>query len=407
MPREELPAGPSPRPLLADRMASLTGLRAVAALLIVGTHAAYGTGQLANGYLGALYARLEIGVPIFFALSGFLLFRPWVRAAATGTPPPSLRRYAFRRIQRIAPAYLIVVLIAYTLYQFRDAGPNPGHTWTGLLHHLTLTQIYEPVYFFVMHQGLTQTWSLAVEFAFYAALPLMAALLLSVLCKGAWRPGLLLVGLVSLAAITPLWLWVQYATDLLPSSAGMWLPAHLVYFVGGMALAVLQAIGVRVKSLVTVSLAVLSYLVASTPIAGNINFGEVTLGQSLIKVALYAVIACAAVAALVLSADNTFQRLLSAAPVVWLGEISYEIFLLHVITMEIVMASVLHWPAFTGSWSILFAVTLALTVPQAWLLRRWTSFGPPTGGRTDRCRRRLIAGVRTHRRRSLGEIAVA
>jgi peptidoglycan/LPS O-acetylase OafA/YrhL len=375
-------------------VASLTGLRAVAALLIVGTHAAYGTGQLANGYLGALYARMEIGVPIFFALSGFLLFRPWVRAVARGAPAPSVRRYAFRRIQRIAPAYLAVVLIAYALYQFRDAGPNPGHTWMGLLHHLTLTQIYEPVYFFVMHQGLTQTWSLAVEFAFYAALPLLAALLLTALCKGAWRPGLLLVGLGSLAAITPLWLWVQQATDWLPSSAGMWLPAHLVYFVGGMALAVLQVIGVRVRLLVVGPLAVLSYLVVSTSVAGDINFGQVTLGQTLIKVALYAVIAWSAIAALVLSSGNGLQRLLSAAPVVWLGEISYEIFLLHVITMEIVMASVLHWPAFTGSWSIVFAVTLALTVPQAWLLRRWTAFGSPTGWRT-------------HRRRSLGEVVVA
>ncbi len=79
-------------PRNGDRVASLTGLRALAALLIIGTHAAYGTGQLTNGYLGALYARLEIGVPIFFVLSGFLLFRPWLRAAAGGTSPPSLRR---------------------------------------------------------------------------------------------------------------------------------------------------------------------------------------------------------------------------------------------------------------------------------------------------------------------------
>jgi peptidoglycan/LPS O-acetylase OafA/YrhL len=122
-----------------DRAASLTGLRAVAALLIIGTHAAYGTGQLTNGYLGALYARLQIGVPIFFVLTGFLLFRPCVRAAAAGAPPPSLRRYAFHRVRRIAPAYVVVVLVAYALYQLRDAGPNPGHTWKGLLEHLTLT----------------------------------------------------------------------------------------------------------------------------------------------------------------------------------------------------------------------------------------------------------------------------
>ena len=321
-----------------DRVASLTGLRAVAALLIVGTHAAYGTGQLSNSYLGTLYVRLEVGVPIFFVLSGFLLFRPWVRALADGTPSPSLRRYAFRRIRRIVPAYLVVVLVAYALYQFRDAGPNPGHTWKGLLEHLTLTQIYEPVYFYVMHQGLTQTWSLAVEFAFYAVLPLLAGLLLAGVCKGKWRPGLLLAGLVCVAAVTPAWLWLQYGTDWLPTSAGMWLPAHLLYFAGGMTLAVLQVIGARVPLLVAGAVAVLSYLFVSTPIAGDVTTGETALWQTMVKVALYAAIACAAVAALVLTEGNGLERLLNATPVVWLGEISYEVFLLHVIAMTISMA---------------------------------------------------------------------
>jgi peptidoglycan/LPS O-acetylase OafA/YrhL len=354
-----------------DRMAALTGLRAVAALMIVGTHAAYGTGQLSHGFIGALYARLEIGVPIFFVMSGFLLFRPWVRAAASGTRHPSVGRYARRRMRRIAPAYVVTVLVAYLIYEFRDAGPNPGHTWMGLLEHLTLTQIYPPVYFFVMHQGLTQTWSLAVEFAFYAVLPLMAALLLRVLCKGAWRPGLLLAGLAGLAALTPAWLWLQSATDWLPSSAGMWLPAHLLYFVCGMALAVLQVVGLRVRPIVAGALAVLSYLLVSTPIAGNVNVGE-TLGQTFVKVALYAVFASAVVRPLVLDGDNGYARLLSAAPIVWLGEISYEVFLLHVIVMEVASASVLQWRVFTGSMPVLFAVTLVLTVPLAWLLHRWT-----------------------------------
>ncbi|ORB64349.1 acyltransferase family protein [Mycolicibacterium tusciae] len=355
-----------------DRVTSLTGLRAVAALLIVGTHAAYGTGQLSNSYLGTLYARLEVGVPIFFALSGFLLFRPWARAAADRAPPPSLRRYASRRIRRIVPPYLVVVLLAYALYHFRDAGPNPGHTWKGLLEHLTLTQIYEPVYFYVMHQGLTQTWSLAVEFAFYAVLPLLAGLLLRVLCKGVWRPGLLLAGLGCLAAITPAWLSLQHGTDWLPTSAGMWLPAHLLYFVGGMTLAVLQVIGARVPLLIAGAVAVFSYLIVSTPIAGDVTTGEAALWQTLVKVALYAAIACAAVAALVLGEGDGYDRLLNSAPLVWLGEISYEVFLLHVIVMEIVMASVLDWPVFTGSWAVVFAVTVAMTAPPAWLLHRWT-----------------------------------
>ncbi|MGZ8746500.1 MAG: acyltransferase family protein, partial [Mycobacterium sp.] len=66
----------------AERVASLTGIRAVAALLVMLTHAAYTTGKYTHGYAGLVYSRAEIGVPIFFVLSGFLLFAPWVKASA-------------------------------------------------------------------------------------------------------------------------------------------------------------------------------------------------------------------------------------------------------------------------------------------------------------------------------------
>src|ERR1700720_3047120 len=88
-----------------DRVASLTGIRAVAALLVVATHAAYTTGKYVHGYFGLICGRMEIGVPIFFVLSGFLLFRPWVKSAATGGRPPLLSRYARHRVRRIMPAY--------------------------------------------------------------------------------------------------------------------------------------------------------------------------------------------------------------------------------------------------------------------------------------------------------------
>jgi peptidoglycan/LPS O-acetylase OafA/YrhL len=167
----------------AGRVPSLTGVRALAAILVVATHAAYTTGKYTHGYAGLVFARMEIGVPIFFVLSGFLLFGPWVRAAAAGSPGPSLRRYAWHRVRRIMPAYIVTVLIAFAIYHFRDAGPNPGHTPMGLLRNLTLTQIYTDGYIFShIHQGLTQMWSLAVEVAFYLVLPLLAYLLLVVLC---------------------------------------------------------------------------------------------------------------------------------------------------------------------------------------------------------------------------------
>ncbi len=95
---------------------ALTGMRAAAALLVVGTHAAFATGTLSHGYLGAVYARLEIGVALFFVLSGFLLFRPWVVAAATGGTSPGLARYARHRLRRVMPGYLATVLATFELY---------------------------------------------------------------------------------------------------------------------------------------------------------------------------------------------------------------------------------------------------------------------------------------------------
>src|SRR4051812_17271589 len=175
----------------AERVASLTGIRAVAALLVMATHAAYTTGKYTHGYVGLVYSRMEIGVPIFFVLSGFLLFGPWVRAAVSGNRSPSVRRYAWHRVRRIMPAYTVTVIVAFLLYHFRTAGPNPGHTWMGLFRNLSLTQIYADHYLYsYLHQGLTQMWSLAVEVAFYVVLPLMAYLLLVLLCRRRWRPVL-------------------------------------------------------------------------------------------------------------------------------------------------------------------------------------------------------------------------
>ena len=57
---------------------------------------------------------------------------------------------------------------------------------------------------------------------------------------------------------------------------------------------------------------------------------------------------------------------------VWLGEISYEVFLVHLVIMEIAMVEVLHWPVYTGSAPALFVVTLVMTIPVAWLLHRFT-----------------------------------
>jgi peptidoglycan/LPS O-acetylase OafA/YrhL len=361
----------------AERVASLTGIRAVAALLVLATHAAYTTGKYTHGYAGLMSARMEIGVPIFFVLSGFLLFSPWVKAVVTDGEPPSLRRYAWHRVRRIMPAYVVTVLIAYAVYHFREAGPNPGHTWMGLFRNLTLSQIYTDNYVFsYLHQGLTQMWSLAVEVAFYVALPLLAYLLLVVLCRRQWRPARLLLGLMGLAMITPAWLVLVHTTDFLPDGARLWLPTYLAWFIGGMMLAALQPLRVRAYALVCVPLALVCYFIVSTPIAGAPTTSPSELREGLAKAAFYAVIATLMVAPLALGDRGIYARFLASRPMVFLGEISYEIFLIHLLTMELVMVEVLRFPIYTGSFGILFVVTFVVTVPLAWLLHRFTRVRP-------------------------------
>ena len=355
-----------------DRVASLTGIRAVAAILVVGTHAAYTTGKYTHGYWGLVGSRLEIGVPIFFVLSGFLLFRQWVKSAATGGPPPSLSRYAWHRVRRIMPAYVITVLFAYVLYHFREAGPNPGHSWIGLLRNLTLTQIYANGYLGkYLHQGLTQMWSLAVEAAFYVALPLLAFLLV-LICRRRWQPKVLVGALAGLMLISPAWLILVHTDHWFPDGARLWLPTYLAWFLAGMLLAVLQAMGVRCYAFAAIPLAIISYFIVSTPIGGAPTTSPASLGEALVKTVFYAVIAALAVAPLALGDQGWYYRLLATRPMVWLGEISYEIFLIHLITMEFTMVYVVRYHVYTGSMLNLFIATLVLTIPLAWLLHRFT-----------------------------------
>jgi peptidoglycan/LPS O-acetylase OafA/YrhL len=361
----------------AERVASLTGIRAVAALLVMLTHAAYTTGKYTHGYVGLVYSRMEIGVPIFFVLSGFLLFGPWVKAVASETSEPSVRRYAWHRVRRIMPAYIVTVLAAFALYHFRTAGPNPGHTWTGLVRNLTLSQIYTDNYLYsYLHQGLTQMWSLAVEVAFYVALPVLAYLLLVVWCRRRWRPVLLLTGLAGLALITPAWLILVHTTDFLPDGSRLWLPTYLSWFIGGMILAVLQRMGMRAYAMVCVPLAVVSFFIASTPIAGEPTTSPNELREALAKAAFYAVIATLLVAPLALGDRGWYAKALASRPMVFLGEISYEIFLIHLVVMELVMVEIVRFPIYTGSIAALLFATFVVTVPLAWLLHRLTRVRP-------------------------------
>ena len=139
----------------------------------------------------------------------------------------------------------------------------------------------------------------------------------------------------------------MHTTDFLPDGAKLWLPTYLAWFVGGMMLAALQAMGVRAYAMACLPVAVVCYLIVSTPIAGAPTTSPAGFGEALAKAGFYAVIATLAVAPLALSDRGWYARFLASRPMVFLGEISYEIFLIHLITMELVMVEILRYPRST------------------------------------------------------------
>ena len=69
---------------------AVEGMRACAAVGVVVTHVAFQTGHT-GGITGRLFGRFDLAVAVFFALSGFLLWRGHA-AAARGSAAPSRRR---------------------------------------------------------------------------------------------------------------------------------------------------------------------------------------------------------------------------------------------------------------------------------------------------------------------------
>jgi peptidoglycan/LPS O-acetylase OafA/YrhL len=196
------------------------------------------------------------------------------------------------------------------------------------------------------------------------------------LCRRRWRPLLLLAGLAGLSVLTPAWLILVHTTDFLPDGSRLWLPTYLGWFLGGMMLAVLQQMRVRAYAMACVPLALASYFIVSTPIAGAPTTSPAELREALFKAAFYAMIATLLVAPLALGDRGAYARFLASRPMVFLGEISYEIFLIHLLTMELVMVEVLRFPIYTGSMGLLFVATFVVTVPLAWVLHRFTRVRP-------------------------------
>lgn len=152
---------------------------------------------------------------LFFVLSGFLLYLPYVKRLSEGGSMPDTASYLRHRVFRIFPAYLVIFLIANFLlravYTENPLTAGWGHTDHGtgmmtdpvkLLANLTLTHSLFPTTF---QTGISPTWSLTTEWGFYLLLPVIGFALFAWARKrpdrwtvAVWPPlMLLLVGIAT------------------------------------------------------------------------------------------------------------------------------------------------------------------------------------------------------------------
>lgn len=152
-------------------IASLDGLRALAALSVMLFHSYYlVTSHVIIGGqdVAFIWNYGQSGVHLFFVLSGFLLFTPYARAMLNGQSLPSTRRFFQRRALRILPAYYVCLAILAAL-QFRSLLSLSGLENIGL--HVIM--LHDDVAAF--NRSINGPfWTLAIEAQFYVVLPLFA-----------------------------------------------------------------------------------------------------------------------------------------------------------------------------------------------------------------------------------------
>ncbi|MCK8786712.1 acyltransferase [Roseomonas sp. NAR14] len=160
-------------PLAAPgRIAELDALRGIAALGVLLYHFT----SIYGRWIGEPYARIPefragyFGVELFFVISGFVIVASARRAA-------SLREFAWSRAARLLPAYWVAVLGTSAVLRLDPLHTLEAPTAAEILVNLTMLQD-----FLAVRRVDAVYWTLAQELAFYALL--LAAL------RGAARSGL-------------------------------------------------------------------------------------------------------------------------------------------------------------------------------------------------------------------------
>jgi peptidoglycan/LPS O-acetylase OafA/YrhL len=330
-----------------DFIPSLAGLRGIAALTVAIAHMRIMTGEPVAEISPAL------GVVLFFVLSGFLMTHLYLHQANT---PRNLLRFALARFGRVYPLFAVVVVGAVIISSLNADNSAPyGLSLGDLLPHLLL-----------YGEGGT-IWTVAVEFQFYGIFLLLWAMTGAL--PGQWRD--VAFGAIALfLVIFCLWLEVTEGRNT------SWRYLHM-FFAGALAALALRWLSERMRTIV-------QWLVVPCLVYYGFSYFKIPYYEPapvygdarLVLMTALLVLSTAAA-----KPDFSVSRVLGSRPMVFLGEVSFGIYLLHRWVMfywEMLVADLI-----TG-WPLLF-IFLCLTISLAWvahllierpcrdLVRRWSA----------------------------------
>jgi peptidoglycan/LPS O-acetylase OafA/YrhL len=289
------------------------------------------SGRLDPGTVMQLSEFGRLGLYVFFVLSGYLLGRPFVRAFVERRQSPAIGAYLRNRALRIVPAFWLAVTL--TIVAFGAMGSSGRQIGAMYL----FAQDAEPS---GLSARLLQGWSIGLEVCFYVFLP-VAAVLIGAAARRMDRRGRLAVlwSLLAVAFLGSLLLqtWVGG-----PAGAAGWqrsLPAMLFAFVPGIALAIVEgnAEG-RLRTHRRRGVLLARLLLGEAVVAGVLHVAVIFSGPAWLASASAAAAAGGIVAAAIVRqwALGVAWRVLDNAPMRWLGERSYGIYLFHALVIGFV-----------------------------------------------------------------------
>jgi len=366
------------------RIPGADGLRAIACLLVVWHHTAQklnpeGLPPLA-GLLQFLGMRGEVGVSLFFVLSGCLLSLPFWASFVESKPFPSIKRYSINRAARIAPAFWLNLIICNILAVVMF---NLEFNWQKFVSAFLFLNSYHYSTFFPTEIN-GPLWSIGLEVSCYLLLPIVLYLIFRIARSTAWAYVGLLTAIVTLQALNPVIIRVfmtdndqkgwQFGID---GGAKQWLPYWNIstfftqFLIGSLAALVI----VHLRSTKTKPTRIFDFAFIATAIQAIILVvSRLTPGweDSFTQQPYLSPFFAIFMAGLLVFASHSkyVSRVLDNRLFSWLAKLSFGIYLWHVVVIEIIARKYIEDYVYFGltdvwQWVFISAIVLGSAIAIA------------------------------------------